>query len=174
METIKAINERRSVRKFKSTDIEENIIEILLNVAQMAPSAGNMQGRDYIIVTDQEIKNQLVKAAYDQKFIGQAPIVIIFIANIERSSNRYGGRGLLYAIQDATASIMNLMLIAHDLGLGTCWVGAFDEDYVKNILEMPVELELKPIAIIPIGYPDEVPIMPQRMSLDKLLHWEKW
>jgi nitroreductase len=174
METIKAINDRRSIRKFKSIDVKENIIEILLNAAQMAPSAGNVQGRDYIIVTDPEIKNQLVKAAYDQKFIGQAPIVIIFIANIERSSNIYGGRGLLYSIQDATVSVMNLMLVAQDLGLGTCWVGAFDGDYVKDILKIPIELEIKPIAIIPIGYPDEVPVMPQRMSLDKLLHWEKW
>jgi nitroreductase len=174
METLKAINERRSIRKFKSIDIEENIIEILFNAAQMAPSAGNMQGRDYIIVTDPEIKNQLIKAAYDQKFIGQAPIVIIFIANIERSSNIYGERGLLYAIQDATASVNNLMLAAHDLGLATCWVGAFDEDVVKNILKIPIELELKPVAIIPIGYPDEFPIMPHRMSLDILLHWEKW
>ncbi len=174
METMKVINERRSVRKFKNIEIEENIIEILLNAAQMAPSAGNMQGRDYIVVTDPEIKYQLAKAAYDQKFIGQAPIAIIFIADIERSSNRYGGRGLLYAIQDATASIMNVMLVAYDLGLATCWVGAFDEVHVKNILKIPAGAELKPVAIIPIGYPDEVPIMPQRMSLDKLLHWETW
>ncbi len=172
METIRAINDRRSIRKFKNINIEKDIIDILLNAAQMAPSAGNVQGRDYIIVTNQEIKQRLVDAAHNQKFIGQAPVVIIFVANIERSSKRYGGRGLLYAIQDATASIMNLMLIAHDLDLGTCWVGAFEEDYVRNILGIPANL--KPVAIIPIGYPDEFPITPQRMNLKTLSHWEKW
>ena len=172
METIRTINERRSIRKFKNIDIAENILGILLNAAQAAPSAGNVQGRDYIIITDQEIKQQLVEASYNQKFINQAPIIIVFVANIERSSNIYGGRGILYAIQDATVSGMNVMLVAHDLGIGTCWIGAFDEDFVKEILGIPKNL--KPIAIIPVGYPDEIPIAPQRLDLEKLLHWEKW
>ena len=172
METIRAINERRSIRKFRSIDIGENILSILLNAAQMAPSAGNMQGRDYIIVTDKEIKQQLVKAASNQKFINQAPVIIVFVANIERSSSRYGRRGILYAIQDASSSVNNLMLAAHDLGLGTCWVGAFDEDSVKAILKIPIGL--KPVAIIPVGYPDEIPIAPQRLDLEKLLHWQTW
>lgn len=172
METIRAINERRSIRKFRSIDIGENILSILLDAAQMAPSAGNIQGRDYIIVTDKEIKQQLVKAASNQKFINQAPVIIVFVANIERSSSRYGGRGVLYAIQDATSSVNNLMLAAHDLGLGTCWIGAFDEDSVKAILKIPINL--KPVAIIPVGYPDETPIAPQRLELEKLLHWQTW
>ncbi len=172
METIRAINERRSIRKFKSIDIGENFLSILLNAAQMAPSAGNVQGRDYIIVTDQEIKQQLVKASSNQKFIDQAPIIIVFVANIERSSSRYGGRGILYAIQDATSSVNNLMLAAHDLGLGTCWIGAFDEESVKTILKIPANL--KPVAIIPVGYPDEVPIAPHRLDIEKLLHWQTW
>lgn len=145
-------------------------MSILLNAAQMAQSAGNVQGRDYITVTDQIIKQQLAKASSNQKFINQAPIIIVFIANIERSSRIYGGRGILYAIQDATASVMNTMLVAQDLGLGTCWIGAFDEDSVKTILKIPINL--KPVAII-LGYPDETPIAPQRMDLE-LLHWEIW
>lgn len=172
METIRAINERRSIRKFKNIDIKENILSILLNAAQMAPSAGNMQGRDYIIVTDEKIRQQLVKASSNQKFIEQAPIIIVFIANIERSSERYGKRGILYAIQDATASVMNMMLVAQDLGIGTCWIGAFDEDSVKAILRIPINL--KPVAIIPVGYPDETPSAPQRMDIEKLLHWQTW
>lgn len=173
METIKAINERRSIRKFKNIEIGEDILSTLLGAAQMAPSAGNMQGRDYIIITDQIIKQKLVKASYDQEFIKHAPIIIVLIANIERSSNRYGDRGTLYAIQDASASIMNLMLAAHDLGLGTCWVGAFNDDSVKEILKIPPSL--KPLAIIPIGYPDDdAPLAPQRIGIDKLLHWNVW
>ncbi len=174
METIKAINERRSIRKFKKIDIKEETLNILLNAAQMAPSAGNIQGRDYIIVTNSSIKRQLAEASFDQSFIMSAPIIIVFLANIERSSTTYRGRGELYAIQDATASVMTLMLAAHDLGLGTCWIGAFNEDYVKNILKIPIPLKVRPVAIIPIGYSDEVPIIPERMSLDKLLHKESW
>ena len=172
METIRAINERRSIRKFKNIDIAENILGILLNAAQSAPSAGKVQGRDYIIVTDLQIKQQLVKASYNQKFINQAPVIIVFVANIERSSNIYGRRGILYSIEDATISANNVMIVAHDLGLGTCWVGAFDEDAVKEILKIPKNL--KPVTIIPVGYPDETPIAPQRLDLEKLLHWETW
>lgn len=172
METIKAINERRSIRKFKNINIGEDILDILLNAAQMAPSAGNMQGRDYIVVTDHITKLQLAEAASGQTFIAYAPVIVVFVANMDRSSSRYRERGELYAIQDATASVMTFMLAAHDLGLGTCWIGAFNEDNVKKILKIP--LRLRPVAIIPVGYPDEVPIIPQRMSLDKLLHKETW
>lgn len=172
MDCIEAINKRRSIRKFKNIDIGKDSIDILLNAAQAAPSAGNAQGRDFIIVSDITTKRRLVEAARNQHFIASAPIVIVAVANIKRSSSRYGTRGELYAVQDATVSTMNIILAATNIGLGTCWIGAFDEEIVKNILGIP-EKE-RPIAMIPIGYPDESPIMPQRMSLDQIIHRERW
>ncbi len=172
MDCIETINRRRSIRKFKNMDIGKENIDILLNAAQAAPSAGNMQGRDFIIVTDRTIKRELVVAAHNQHFMASAPVIIVAVANIRRSSSRYGSRGELYAVQDATASVMNIMLAATNIGLGTCWIGAFDEDIVRDILNIPIGE--RPVAMVPIGYPDEDPVMPQRMDMDQIIHREKW
>jgi len=172
MDCIEVINKRRSIRKFKNIDIGKENMDILLNAAQAAPSAGNMQGRDFIIVSDRTIKRELVAAAHNQHFIASAPVIIVAVANIKRSSSRYGTRGELYAIQDATTSAMNIMLAATNIGLGTCWIGAFDEDMVRDILKIPIGE--RPVAMIPVGYSDENPVMPQRMSLDQVVHREIW
>jgi nitroreductase len=172
MDCLEAIEGRRSIRKFKDSSIGKEEIKELLKAAQMAPSAGNLQARDFIVVSEKRIIKQLAKAAFDQLFVEQAPIVIVAMANIERSSLRYGLRGELYAIQDATASVMNLLLAAYSKGLSTCWVGAFDENAVCILLGLPHKI--KPIAIIPIGYSDEKPNAPPRMELDRAVHWETW
>lgn len=172
MDCLETIKRRRSIRKFKNLDIGKENLDILLGAAQAAPSAGNVQGRDFIIVTDTTIKQELVVAAHNQHFIASAPVIIVVVANIRRSSGRYGNRGELFAIQDATASVMNIVLAATNIGLGTCWIGAFDEDTVIDILNIPTKE--RPVAMIPIGYPDEDPVMPQRMDMDQIIHREKW
>ena len=172
MECLEAIKGRRSIRKFKDRGIGKEIIEELLDAARMAPSAGNIQARDFIVVTNKITKQKLTKAAFGQAFIEQAPVDIVFVANIERSSRIYKSRGELYAIQDATASVMNLLLAVHDKGLAGCWVGAFDENAVGEILGLPHKT--RPVAIIPVGYADEEPGAQTRMELDKVVHWETW
>lgn len=172
MECMETINLRRSIRKFKDRAVGKEVIEELLNAAQMAPSAGNLQGRDFVVVTNKATKQKLTKAALGQSFIEQAPVAIVVVANIERSSRIYKSRGELYAVQDATAGVMNLLLAAHSRGLATCWVGAFDEDAVGGILALPKKT--RPVAIIPVGYADEAPAAPPRMGLDKVVHWETW
>ncbi len=99
-------------------------------------------------------------------------MAIVVVANIERSSRIYRSRGELYAIQDATAGVENLLLAAHAKGLATCWVGAFDENAVSGILGLPHKT--RPVAIIPVGYADETPAAPPRMGLDKVVHRETW
>ncbi len=172
MECMEAIKERRSVRKFKDLDVGKEIIEELLKAAQMAPSAGNLQARDFIVVYNKVTKQKLTTAALGQSFIEQVPVVIVAVANIERSSRVYKSRGELYAIQDATAGIENLLLAAYSMGLATCWVGAFDENAVSEILVIPKKT--RPIAIIPVGYADESPAAPPRIDMDKVVHWETW
>ena len=172
MECMEAIKKRRSVRRFKDIPIEKKVIEELLSAAQMAPSAGNLQARDFIVVSNKVTKQKLTEAALDQSFIAQAPAVIVVVANIERSSRIYKSRGELYAIQDATAGLMNLLLASHSMGIAACWVGAFDEYAVSELLGLPYRT--KPIAIVPVGYPDEKPSAPQRMKLEKVVHWETW
>ncbi len=172
MECMEAIKERRSIRRFRDKTIGKEMLESLLNAAQMAPSAGNLQARDFIIITCENTKQKLIKASLNQSFIAKAPVVIVAVANIERSSLKYGSRGTLYAIQDASAGVMNLLLAAHSIGLSTCWIGAFDERAVSELLKLPPGA--MPIAIIPVGYPDEKPQMPVRMGLDKVIHMETW
>lgn len=172
MECLDAIKGRRSIRRFKDTPVGKELIEELLNAAQMAPSAGNLQARDFVVVTNKITKQKLAKAALDQSFIDQAPAAIVAVANIERSARIYRSRGELYAIQDATAAIMNLLLAAHSKGLATCWVGAFDEYAVSELLGLPQRAT--PVAIIPVGYSDEKPAATPRVGLEKVVHWETW
>ncbi len=172
MECLEAIKGRRSVRKFKDAPVDKEIIKELLDAAQMAPSAGNLQARDFIVVTNKTTKQKLAKAALDQTFIEKAPYIIVSVANIERSSRIYKFRGEFYAIQDATAGIMNLLLAAYSKGLGTCWVGAFDDNAVSEILGLPYKV--RPIAIIPVGYSEEEPAAPRRFGLEKIVHWDTW
>jgi nitroreductase len=172
MECMEAIKRRRSIRKFKDTAIGKELVEELLNAAQMAPSAGNLQARDFVVISNKITKQKLKQAALGQTFIEQAPLVIVAVANIERSSRIYRSRGELYAVQDATAGIMNLLLAACSGGLAACWVGAFDDNAVSEVLGLPHKT--RPVAIIPIGYADEEPTAPLRMGLDKVVHWETW
>ncbi len=171
MEVADAIELRRSVRSYQEKDVPDGMIRSILHAGQMAPSAGNMQGRDFIIVKDQDTRESISRAALGQRFIAEAPVCIVVCANFARSSSRYGKRAELYAVQDSAASAMNMMLMAEDLGLGTCWVGAFNEQAVAQLLDIPQGV--RPVAIIPIGYPGESPMAPPRLG-NAIEHWGKW
>ncbi len=169
---IRLLYERRSVRRFKEDDVDDTTIIELLESANSAPSAGNLQPRDFIIVRDPEIKADLSRAALNQRFISRAPVVIVVVANFPRSMNTYGERGYLYAIQDCSAAIQNLLLAATAMGLGTCWVGAFDEEMVSQILDLPDYT--RPMAIIPVGYPADRGHRTGRKKIEELIHRERW
>ncbi|HDH40986.1 MAG TPA: nitroreductase family protein [Candidatus Altiarchaeales archaeon] len=161
MDILDTIKNRRSIRHFSSRNVESDKIDKILEAAKWAPSAGNLQARDFILIKDSKTRDKIATAALNQGFISEAPIVIVVCANRRRSGYRYGRRGeSLYCIQDATASIQNMLLMAHSMGLGSCWVGAFDEEKIREILGIPPEV--RPVAIIPIGYPDEIPVTPER------------
>ncbi len=173
MDVFEAIRERRSVRAFISKPVPKALLTKVLEAAKWAPSAGNCQPWDFIIVKDARVKRKLCEAALDQEFIEQAPVDIVVCANEERSAIRYGDRGRkLYCLLDAAAAVQNLLLAVHALGLGACWVGAYDDRHVIEILSLPSWL--KPIAIIPIGYPGEKPRPTERIPLDALIHEEHY
>lgn len=172
MDVETAIRGRRSVRSFKSKELPKGFVEKLIELGNLAPSAGNLQARDFIIVRDQKIKAQLAAAALNQEFISQAPVSIVVIANKERIGH-YGHRGQsLYIIQDSAASIQNMLLAIHAEGLGAVWVGAFNEEMASKSLGLPEHA--RPVAIIPIGYPDESPSSRGRIPIKDLIHYEKW
>lgn len=171
-ECLKLIFDRKSIRKFEERDIPEEILLKILDAGNSAPTAGNLQARDFIAVRDPEQKKLVSEAAMKQTFIAGAPVVIIVCANYPRSMRVYGEKGKLYAEMDATAAIENILIASCAMGLGATWVGAFEEDKLQEILEIP-EFS-KPIAIIPMGYPAEEPEKKSRYPVRELVHWDKW
>lgn len=166
-----AIKGRRSIRSFKQQSVPQELVDELLEAAILAPSAGNIQPWEFILVTKQELKEALVKAALDQQFIAEAPIVIVVCADETRSSQRYGSRGrTLYSLQDTAAAIQNIHLTAHSMGLGTCWIGAFNEDDTRAVLQ--ISEGVRPVAIIPLGYPNEKPSPGSRRPAAEVVHRE--
>jgi nitroreductase len=171
MEVKEAIEKRVSIRKYKNIPVDLGLIEKLLYYANKAPSAGNLQARDFIIVDDPRIKREIAKAAYNQRFIEEAPVVVIFCANLKRIAP-YGERGAkFYCLQDVAAAVENFMLVAVDEGLATCWVGAFNDDEISRILDLPGWI--KPVAIVPVGYADEQGGT-TRLDIKNLIHYNKW
>lgn len=171
MDVLEAIKGRRSIRTFQNIDVPPETVEKLIEAACWAPSAGNIQPWEFIIVRKLETKRKLVGAALDQTFIEEAPVVIVVCANENRSAQGYGVRGkTLYCLQDTAAAIQNIHLSAYSFGLGTCWVGAFKEDEVREILKVPNGI--RPIAIIPVGYPTEIPKPRNRKPINQTIHHE--
>jgi len=172
MELEKAIRGRRSIREYTAEDVPQKLIDEALELASWAPSAGNLQSRDFIVIRNQQTKEDLVTAALGQEFIAQAPVVIVAIANLERVAH-YGDRGReLYAIQDSAAAIQNLMLALHERGLGTVWVGAFNEKEAGRALGLPAHA--RPVAILPVGYPAEHPEPREHLPATEYTHHEEW
>ncbi len=173
MELYEAINERRSVRHFLDKDVEEGKILRILEAAIKAPSAGNLQPWEFVLVKEEKNKRDLANAALYQTFIYEAPAVIVVCADRERSASRYGFRGTeLYCIQDTAAATMNLMLAAVAEGLGTCWVGAFHEEEVRKVINAPKNV--RPVAIVPVGYPSRDGYRTGRYDLESVLHRESF
>jgi len=173
LDVFEAIKKRRSIRAFTPEDVSKEEIEKLLDAARYAPSAGNIQPWEFIVIRDFKIKRKLSIAALDQKFIEEAPVVIVVCANEMRSSRRYGNRGAtLYCLQDTAAAIQNMLLTACALDLGTCWVGAFHEEDVRETLDVPKGV--RPIAIISVGHPAEKPEIRFKRALSEIVHYENY
>ena len=153
MDLFEAMEKRRSVRDFDSSrDVPLEIVEELLRCACLAPSAGNVQPWRFCVVRDPSLRRELARAALGQAFVAAAPLVIVVCADLKAHASAYGERGVkLYSIQDTAAATQNLLLAATSLGLGSCWVGAFREADAAAALRL--EEGVRPLAIIPLGYP---------------------
>lgn len=168
MDFFDVLKGRASIRNFKSAELKKEDLNQILMAANSAPSAGNLQSYEIVLVRDKEKREKLREACFEQHFVSQAPVVLVFCANRERASVRYGKRGeKLYSVQDATIACSYAQLATAALGLGSCWVGAFDEDKVREIIDAPDYI--KPVAVLPIGYADEEPHQTPRRKLNDLV-----
>lgn len=170
VDLLELIGGRRSVRRFTSEPVADEVIEELLEAMRWAPSAGNAQPYRIHVVRDNAIKASLAVAALGQQFIAEAPVVIVVAVERFEAQRSYRSRGEeLYCLQDSAAAIQNLLLLAHSRGLGTCWVGAFKEGSIAQALSLPGEQ--RPVAIVPIGVPSDIPKPPRRRTLRELVVW---
>jgi nitroreductase len=169
MDFFEVIEARRSVRAYLDTPVEAEKLEQILETLNQAPSAGNLQAYEVYLVGRLDLRKDLSRAAFDQEYLRQAPIVLVFCTHAARSAGKYGTRGEgLYCIQDATIACAYAMLSATALGLSTVWVGAFDEAEVSRILGLPTAH--RPVAMLPVGYPAQEPRDRDRRSLSELVH----
>ena len=156
MEYFEAVKARRSIRVFQRKLVEEEKVLRIIEAFNLAPSAGNLQAYEVVIVKDQMLRNQLAKATLDQNFVSEAPICLVFLAYPRRSSKKYGHRGSdLYSLQDATIAATCAMFAATALGLSSTWVGAFNEEAAARAVG--AQRDKRVIAILPIGYAAETP-----------------
>lgn len=173
MEFETVVRRRHMVRAYQPRPIEEEKIVRLLRLAHQAPSAGFKQPQEFIIVRDPAVKQALARAALNQTFVAEAPVVIVVCADTARTASRYGERGVrFYSIIDGAFAAFLILLGVVDEGLGACFVGAFDDDQVSRVLGLPAHV--RPIGIIPIGYPAEPAEKYRRLPLERIVHRDRW
>jgi nitroreductase len=170
MHFFELLAERRSVRRFRIREVEADKLQAIVDAAAAAPSAGNLQAYEIVVLAklDDASRQAVLEAGYHQDLLASAPALLIFCADAERNRESYGERGTsLFALQDATLAAAYAQLAATALGLGSCWVGAFDEDRMRSLLGLPERL--RPVAVIAIGYAAEHPARAPRRSANDLV-----
>jgi nitroreductase len=164
MDVLEAIRTRRSIRKYKLERIPDEKLNMILEAARLAPSAANRQPWRFVVVEDRERRKALAKAANDQTFVSDAGAIVVAISDPEKSARWHE--------KDTMIALEHIVLAATALGYGTCWIGAFDEDAVKNLLKIPAKMKV--VAVLPIGIPDEKPEPRRRRELSEIFFKEEW
>ena len=167
MDILNLLKSRRSIRIYQDKPIPQDLILQILEAGRWAPTGANLQPWHFIVVTDPETKTEIGEIArfffIKSSHVEKAPVLIVL--GFDTRKGKYGR-------YDVTLSGGNMMTMAASLGLGTCWIGAFDEPKVKEILEIPKNIEV--VGLITLGYPGEETEVPPRVDLEKIVHWESW
>lgn len=162
MDVITAIGLRRSIRKYERKSLPADLMEKVLEAARLAPSASNAQNWNIMVVTDPDLLEKLVPASADQRFVGECSAYLIGVA---RSDDEM-------SVIDVTIALDHITLRAVELGLGTCWIGDFDPEGMRNLLDVP-EGQVVSICLT-LGYPADAPPARKRKPLTELFMSNKW
>ena len=166
---LELVKKRRSIHRFKSDPVPDEHIDRIIEAARWAPSGFNLQPWEFVVVRNQESKNRLAEASWGQNFVSTAPVIVVVCSNLNIISKAYGERGSsVYSMQDTAAATENLILAAWNFGIGSCWVGSFNERMAKEILVLPNHV--RPLAIVPLGYPATKPVKHERKKLEEVVH----
>lgn len=169
MDIFEVIDKRRSVRKYKPEPIANDDLKKILETGRLAPSGGNRQPWSFIVVRDVETKKALSTAANNQKFIAGADVIVVALGDSRAAKMKLPYKlstSRISYLQDPMIAVEHMILAATALGYGTCWIGAFNENQVKQILKVPENLRV--IAILPVGVPDENPPPRPRKSFKEI------
>lgn len=169
MSVLEAIQKRQSIRKYKKEPIPENILRRVLEAARLAPSGKNLQPWKFILVRDEALKKKLAIASAGQFFIAKAPVVIVACGFPDNCYSRLGRYMKSWPV-DVAIALEHLILQAQEEGLGTCWIGAFEEREIKAILHIPEDV--KALALTPLGYPDQKPSSRGRKPLEEIISYD--
>lgn len=173
MDFYEVIRTRRSVRSFRKDPIPEDVLNRVLEAARVAPSGGNRQPWRFILVKDDTLKQKMISACNNQGFVAKAPLIVVACGE-RLPENRGGYMGEMSVLLDVSIAFTHLILAARAEGLGTCWIGAFNNDEIKRLLEVPEGYEV--VAATPLGYPSEdVFTEPRnRKNLDEIVSLNKF
>lgn len=169
MNVYEAIRERRSVRSYRNKPVDKEILIRILEAARMAPSGNNRQAYKFVVVTDREKREKLARAAYNQSFVAEAPVVI---AAVGLTPNKIMECGIPADPVDVAIALDHITLAAVEEGLGSCWIGAFHQGEVCKILDIPPQYKV--IELLTLGYPADSPRKKYRKPLEELVCYEKF
>ena len=178
MDVLEAIYQRRSIRSFTDQPVPDEMLYQIIEAGTQAPSAGNMQAWEFVIVKDPAAKRKLVDTTdagstarggvYTQEWIMQAPVVVVVCYDVKRMTGRYGLKGrTLMTIMDCMLCVENIVLATTHFGLSSCCVVGFDPPRLKEAL--PIPKEITPLLLVPIGYPAQNPSAPYRLPLEDVV-----
>lgn len=164
MDVKEVIKSRRSIRKYKDEPVPEDKLATLLEMARLAPSAGNRQPWEFIVVRDKKVIKRIAEGCRSGGFLSECPVIIVGCGDFE-------ARPKWFAL-DTFISMEHIALTAVEEGLGTCWIGYFNEDEIKQLLEIPENLRV--VAVMGLGFSDESPAPKERKLLEEFVSYERW
>lgn len=178
---IEAIKHRKSVRKFLEKPVEDEKLNEILEAARLAPSGNNKQPWYFIVIKDQSVKKEVAFATNNQSWIASAPVVIVAVADMCARSQDYAGLfvdeetssfDVKRIVRDTTIAVTHILLEVDNQGLGACWCGAFTQETIRPVLNIPDDKFV--LAVIPVGYPAEEPKAKPRKTLEEIIRYERW
>lgn len=181
MTVMKEISDRRSIRKYQATPIEQEKVDLLLESARLAPSGNNAQPYHLILITDEAMKAKVAEISHHQQWMCSAPLFIACVADLRARITESEGilvdensseMDVKRVIRDTAIAAEHIVLQAEHMGLGTCWIGWFIQAEIKALLNIPQDKFV--VTVLTVGYPAEHPSPRPRKTLEELVHHETW
>lgn len=174
IDVLEAIRMRRSIRKYSDLPVEWDKVGTVIDAGRLAPSAGNLQSWRFVVVEAAGRRKALAEACMNQFWMETAPVHIVIVMMMKKIKDFYGKRAEFYASQDSAMAAQNIMLAAHSIGLGSCFVSAFDEESIIEMFNLPEGEGARPFGIVTLGYPAEAPQEPIKYRLENVIFLGKW